>query len=77
MERKPKEDDDMSKEDIMAFIDAIDEQLKKNKEIIDAYADKQGDSNILTLNVLTQNLVIAKKTGVDMLLYEHGVFYVG
>lgn len=66
-----------SKEDILKFIEAIDEQLAKNKEIIDAYAGQEVPSNsdVLTLCLLSQNLMIAKKNWTDMLLYEYGVFY--
>ena len=67
----------MSKEDIIAIIKAIDEQLKKNNEALNFYVGKVGDSNVLTLNMLTRDLVIIKKTWVDMLLCEYGVYYTG
>jgi hypothetical protein len=63
----------MSKEEIMMFIKEIDEQLKKNKEVIDGC---DGD-DVLILSELSQNLVNLKRTWVDILLCDYGVFYTG
>lgn len=63
----------MSKEEIMVFIKEIDEQLKKNKEVI----NENEESDILTLSALSQNLVDLKRTWVDVLLCDYGVFYTG
>ena len=63
----------MSKEEIMMFIKEIDEQLKKNKEVI----NRNDGSDILTLSMLSQNLVNLKRTWVDILLCDYGVFYTG
>ena len=68
----------MSKEQMVAFIQEIDEQLRKNRVMLDVYAGKLDvDADLLTLNMLTRDLVIVKKAWVDMLLDEYGVFYVG
>ena len=78
MRENYKEDDDMfDKDDVVKFIKVIDEQLMKNKEIIDGYAGEGGPYNtaVLTLSELSKNLLIARKHWSDMLLYEYGVFY--
>ena len=68
-----------SKEDILKFIEAIDEQLAKNKEVIDAHSGREVPSNsdILTLCELSKCLLIARKNWTDMLLYEYGVYLLG
>ena len=67
----------MSKEEIMKTIEMIDEQLEKNKEVIDAYAGQTVPSNsdVLTLCMLSKNLMIARDTWKNMLLHEYGIYY--
>lgn len=61
--RKLKEDDDMSKEEIIKMIESIDEQLEVN--------GKKGATYIPT----TRLLVDLRNWWVDILLREYGVFY--
>lgn len=62
----------MSKEDIIKNIETIDEELKKNEEIIDTY----NSADVMILHITSKLLKDARKMWVDMLLYEYGVFYV-
>ena len=63
-----------SKEDILKFIEAIDEQLAKNKEVIDAH---EGQSDVLILCNLSMMLLEARKNWTDMLLNEYGIYLLG
>lgn len=67
----------MSKEEIMKTIEMIDEQLEKNKEVIDAYSRQtvSGNSDVLTLCMLSKNLMIARDAWKNMLWYEYGIYY--
>lgn len=68
----------MSKEDMVKQIEVINEQLAKNKEVINSYAGEDfPDCDVLTLCVLSQALVTAKAMWKEMLLYEYGVYYLG
>lgn len=63
----------MSEKEIVMFINEIDAQLKKNKEIVNI--SDGNDVNILSM--LSQNLIDTKRAYVDILLCEYGVFYTG
>ena len=69
----------MSKEEMMSFIEEINTQLKKNKEIVNAYAGQEvsGDSGIITLCELSKCLISTKKTLKETLLFEYGIYYMG
>ena len=68
----------MSKEDMVKQIEIINEQLAKNKEVINSYAGEEfPDCDVLTLCVLSQALVTAKAMWKEMLLCEYGVYYLG
>ena len=62
--RKQKEDDNMSKEDIIKMIDLINVELRKNNEV--------GDIYIPTTRLLTDIRDMLS----DILAQEYGVFYV-
>lgn len=61
----------MSKEDIIKYIEIIDEELKKNEEVINTY----NNADVMILHVTSKLLKDARKMWVDMLLYEYGIFY--
>ena len=62
----------MSKEDIIKNIETIDEELKKNEEVINAH----NSADVMILHVTSKLLKDARKMWVDMLLYDYGIFYV-
>ena len=61
----------MSKEEIIKDIKKIDEQLKKNKEIINAHPD----ASVMVLCELSKLLIKTREMLQDMLLKHYGVFY--
>lgn len=61
----------MSKEDIIKFIEAIDEELKKNEEVINSH----NTADILILHTTSKLLNDARKMWIDVLERGYGVFY--
>ena len=69
----------MSKEEIIKNIDAINAELKKNEDLFAAYAEKGllGNSDLLTLKMLSYNLTIARNAWIEMLFRDYGILYIG
>lgn len=64
----------MSKEDMIKMIELIDEELKKNEEFINKHCH---NVNMMILCKTSELLRESRKAWVDMLWYEHNVFYTG
>ena len=63
----------MSKEEIIKTIEDIDEQLKQNKEVIEACT--YVDANVLTLCELSKLLIDSREMWQNILLNYYGVYY--
>ena len=79
MERKPKEDDDVSKKDMIETIEIINLQLKENKKAVEAYSGQEmpGDSCILAICELSKALIEIKQLYKEILLWDYGFYYKG
>ena len=79
MEEKPKEDDDMSKNDMIETIETINVQLKENKKVVNAYAGQEmcSDSCIVTICELSKALILIKQKYKETLLEVYGIYYKG
>ena len=62
----------MFKEDIIKTIEEIDEQLKKNKEVIDVC---EANADVSTLCELSKLLVKTREMWQNMLLDCYGIYY--
>lgn len=63
----------MSKEEIIKTIEDIDEQLKQNKEVIEACT--YVDANVLTLCEISKLLIDSREMWQNILLNYYGVYY--
>lgn len=79
MEEKPKEDDDMSKNDMIETIEMINVQLKENKKVVNDYAGQEmcSDSFVITICELSKALISIKQKYKETLLAVYGIYYKG
>ena len=62
----------MSKEEIIKIIEELDEQLKKNREVIN---ECEMNADVLTLCALSKLLIDSREMYQNMLLNCYGIYY--
>ena len=62
----------MSKDEILKYIEAIDEELKKNEDVINSHSS----ADVMILHTTSKLLRDARKMWIDVLEHGYGVFYV-